>query len=79
MKRISTQLYFAEVREEQIQSSVGYICAECNKKAYYFNKKNTQLNSGKQCLICSEIRPDGILVEDFESTLRRHLRDGFVE
>ena len=78
MKRISTQLYFAEVREEQIQSSVGYICAECNKKAYYFNKKNTQLNSGKQCLICSEIRPDGILVEDFESTLRRHLRDHYT-
>ncbi|HHS9996397.1 TPA: hypothetical protein ACTW31_005336, partial [Klebsiella pneumoniae] len=61
MARISTQFYFAEVREEQIQSSVGYICAECNQKAYYFNKKNTQLNSGKQCLICSEIRPDGIL------------------
>ncbi|MGL1813919.1 UNVERIFIED_CONTAM: RES domain-containing protein [Serratia marcescens] len=65
---------FAEMREEEIQSSRGYICAECNRSAYYFCKKNSQLNSGKQCLMCSAIRPDGILVEDFEFTLYNHLR-----
>ncbi|WOY03134.1 RES family NAD+ phosphorylase [Dickeya fangzhongdai] len=69
---------FAEMREEEIKSSRGYICAECNHSAYYFCKKNSQLNSGKQCLMCSEIRPDGILVEDFEFTLRRNLRDHYT-
>lgn len=69
---------FAEMREHEIQSSCGYICAECNRSAYYFNKKNSQLNSGKQCLICSESRSDGILVEDFEFTLRGHLRDHYA-
>lgn len=69
---------FAEMREEKIQSSRGYICAECNRSAYYFCKKNSQLNSGKHCLICSEIQPDGILVEDFEFTLRGHLRDHYT-
>lgn len=78
MSKILSQIYSAEFREKEIQSSVGYICAGCNQDAYYFNTKNTQLNSGKQCLICSEIRPDGILVEDFEFTLRRHLRDHYT-
>lgn len=66
------------MREKKIQSSRGYICAECNRSAYYFCKKNSQLNSGKQCLICSESRPEGILVEDFVFTLRGHLRDHYT-
>lgn len=69
---------FADLREEKVQSSRGYICAECNRSAYYFCKKNRLLNSGKQCLICSESRPDGILVEDFLFTLRGHLRDHYI-
>ncbi len=68
----------AKIREEEIQSSCGYICAECNNSAYYFCKKNSQLNSGKKCLICSESRSDGILVEDFVFTLRGHLRDHYT-
>lgn len=78
MSRNLENLYIPEYEKEKIQASVGYICAECNQKAYYFNTKNRQLDSGMQCLICSEIRPDGILVEDFESTLRRHLRDHYT-
>lgn len=68
----------AKMREEEIQSSRSYICAECNSSAYYFCKKNSQLNSGKQCLICSESRSNGILVEDFVFTLRGHLRDHYT-
>lgn len=66
-----------EFREDEIRSSCGYICAECNKSAYYFKTKNNELNSEKPCLICSICRPYGILVEDFLGTLKRHLPEHY--
>lgn len=66
-----------EQREEVIKSSLGYICAACNQSAYYFKTKNGQVDSGKQCLICSAYKSSGILIEDFEFTLRGHLPDHY--
>lgn len=66
-----------KMREEEIQSSRGYICADCNHSAYYFKTKNSPLFSDKPCLLCSESKSSGILVEDFLFTLRGHLRDHY--
>lgn len=67
----------AKAREKEIHSSRGYICAECNNSAYYFNTQNSTLHYEKPCLICSESKPEGILVEDFLPALKRHLSDHY--
>lgn len=64
-------------REEEISSSRGYICADCNHSAYYFRTRNSPLHSEKPCILCSDCKPEGMLVEDFLFTLRGHLRDHY--
>lgn len=72
MASILQDLY-RESREEETANSIGFICSQCNTTANYFNQKNTDLYSKKTCLICSNEHDNGILLEDFISTLSRHI------
>ncbi|BBT66402.1 RES family NAD+ phosphorylase [Aeromonas caviae] len=62
-----------EIREKEIAESIGFVCEQCNVTAYYFNRRNTNFNSEKTCLICSSKHLNGILLEDFVFTLSRHI------
>ncbi|HBW9581374.1 TPA: RES domain-containing protein [Klebsiella pneumoniae] len=66
-----------ERRVDEIKSSVGVICAECNQKSYYFNTKNSDFYEEKICLICSKTKLSGILLEDFLFTLTRKLKNHY--
>lgn len=69
--------YKLEERNEEIKSSVGVICTECNQSAPYFKKKNSDFNQEKQCIICQKTTLNGILLEDFLFTLKEHVKDHY--
>ncbi|TMP70186.1 hypothetical protein CWB76_12460 [Pseudoalteromonas sp. S1609] len=62
-----------ETRQEEVKNTVGTICENCNRDAYYFNQKNTDFYTEKNCLICSEKHGRGVILEDFIFTLSRHI------
>ncbi|WP_253264722.1 RES family NAD+ phosphorylase [Aeromonas sp. 1805] len=62
-----------ELREKEIEESIGTICEHCNKNAFYFNRKNTDFNTKESCLICLKKHVRGVLLEDFVFTLSRHI------
>ncbi|WP_175631737.1 RES family NAD+ phosphorylase [Yersinia proxima] len=64
-------------RQENIQHSVGVICEECNQTSYYFNTRNINFGAPKRCLICSEEKLRGIILEDFLFTLRGKIRNHY--
>jgi hypothetical protein len=64
---------FNEMRVKEVKNTVGTICENCNRDAYYFNTKNTKLHTKKTCLICSEKHERGVILEDFIFTLSGHI------
>ncbi|MBO0405305.1 RES family NAD+ phosphorylase [Aeromonas hydrophila] len=68
---------FAEQDRIAIESSIGVICSRCNTSAYYFNRKNRDLNATKKCIICTKDTETGILLEDFLFTLRGHISEHY--
>ncbi|MCK6720545.1 RES family NAD+ phosphorylase [Enterobacter cloacae] len=75
--RMNFMISAHESRVDEIKSSVGAICTECNQKSYYFNTKNSDFYEEKICLICSKTKLSGILLEDFLFTLTRKLKNHY--
>lgn len=71
------RLSILEKEDQKVASSIGVICSNCNTKAYYFNQNNRNFNTAKKCIVCTEERERGILLEDFISTLVRHVCDHY--
>ncbi|MCG9782653.1 RES family NAD+ phosphorylase [Vibrio brasiliensis] len=65
------------MRNNEIEASVGLVCSNCNEDTFYFNTKNKELPSEKACVICSEVSLNGILIEDFIFTLSRHIENHY--
>lgn len=67
-----------KIRHDECQQSIGFICMECNNKSYYFKDKNSYVFFEKTCLICFEVKANGILLEDFIFTLSRHIPNHYI-
>ncbi|PMP11892.1 hypothetical protein BCS92_19300 [Vibrio tasmaniensis] len=65
------------MRRTEVDRSVGFICKDCNKDVYYFNRRNRAITYKKNCIVCNKSSHEGIIIEDFVFTLNRKIPDHY--
>ncbi|MBU2898035.1 RES family NAD+ phosphorylase [Vibrio hepatarius] len=55
----------ANRKQKEMDNSVGFICSDCKKRIYKFDRKNKPVNQKQTCIICKKHSPDGVPLEGY--------------